>query len=185
MRSPAPRDTTRRPYSGVRSWGWAQSTEENSNIDYSTSQETFIIRHSLGCIATAAVWRDCPALYRKSAGCCTTRYYGKSSSNRRLLVDTPTSLKSPRLRGEIIFRGHWRALSEKKKTPLAVPVPATSSAPKQRGHYRESWTQHLVQAADHLHFRELRGIPPPAALTCSPEDAIDKSHSDYTPWKFS
>ena len=43
IQSPAPRDITHRPYSGVRSWGWTQSTEENSNINYSTSQDTFII----------------------------------------------------------------------------------------------------------------------------------------------
>jgi len=66
IQPPATRDTTRQ-----KSRVWTQSTEEVWKQHHFTSRESSIIGTARGCLATAAVWRDCPALYHTYVARCT------------------------------------------------------------------------------------------------------------------
>jgi len=87
IHSPAPRDTTRRSYSGVRCCGWTQSCEEIRTSNYSTSQDTFIIGIAKRLHSDCRGVEDLPCTVATPLDA-VRHYCGNSSSDRRLTVDT-------------------------------------------------------------------------------------------------
>jgi hypothetical protein len=118
------RDITRRQQTGVRGCGWTLSTEEAKTYNKdSASSNSSIIGSARGCLAPAAVWRDCPALYRNCVARCATLCFSYSSSGRTLIIHKSTSLTAIQSSRHQYVLGHRRAFTKTKTTPLAVQVP--------------------------------------------------------------